>query len=129
MRNNKKGGAKLYAVLALIALIVIAVVWKLFKLNWRRFKAEADFSLTIIAIVAVTLIVIILLIYISIKLARRKKAKEKARLEKERLEAERIAAGGKPSTLGNGKLEMEDISELAGKAIEKADEFVRKKGE
>lgn len=60
----------------------------------------------------------------SIRKAKREKEKEKARLEKERLEQERIAAGGEPSTLGNGKFEMSDVSEAAGKAMEKVDKFL-----
>lgn len=126
MRNNKKGGAKLYAFLALIAVIAIAVVWRIIKLNWTRFKAETDYAFSIITIIAAVVLIVILLIWFSIRRTRRKKEKERARLEKERLEAERIAAGGKPSTLGDGKLEMSDISEVAGKAIEKIDEFVQK---
>lgn len=126
MTNNKKGGAKLYALLALAAVIVLAVAWRIVKLNWTRFKAETDYAFSIISIVAVAVLIIIFLIWFSIRRARRKREKERARLEKERLEAERIAAGGKPSTLGNGKLEMSDVSEVAGKAIEKVDEFVQK---
>ncbi|MBE6019696.1 MAG: hypothetical protein E7230_05135 [Clostridiales bacterium] len=124
MRNNKKGGAKLYLVILL--LIVLAVAGMFIKLNWRRFKAEASFAFTVTVTVVLVVLIIILLIRHSIRKARREKAKELARLEKERLEAERIAAGGKPSTLGDGKFEMSDIGEAAGVAKEKIEDLLKK---
>lgn len=124
MKNNKKGGATLY--LVLLAIVVIAIASVFIKLNWRRFKAEASFAFTVAAIIIVVLLVIFLLIRHSIRKAKKEKEKEKARLEKERLEAERIAAGGKPSTLGDGKLEVSDISEAASKAKEKVEGFLNR---
>ncbi len=124
MKNNKNGGAKVYVILTLLVVLVLAVAGMFIKLNWRRFKAEASYGFTITMIVIGLIAAVILLIWILIKRAKRKKKKEQARLEKERLEQERIAAGGKPSTLGDGKLELADVSEVAGKAMEKVDEFL-----
>ena len=113
MKNNKKGNATVY--LIIFALIAIAVTFMFIRLNWRRFKAEASFGFTVAGVIIAVLL---------IRKARKEKAKELARLEKERLEQERIAAGGKPSTLGDGKLEMNDVSEVAGKAMDKIDKFL-----
>ena len=124
MKNNKKGGATVY--LVIILLLFIAIVGMFLKLNWKRFKAETSFALSVIAIVIVLLLVIFLLIRHSIRKARKEKEREKARLEREKFEAEIIAAGGTPSTLGNGKLEMSDISETAGKAKDKVSELFNK---
>ena len=122
MKNNKKGNATVY--LVIILLLAIAVAAMFIKLNWRRFKAEASFGFTVAGIVIAILLILFLMIRHSIRKARKQREKEKARLEKERLEQERIAAGGKPSTLGDGKLEMSDVSEVAGKAMEKVDKFL-----
>ena len=97
--------------------VIIAGVF--IKLNWRRFKAEASFGFTVAVIIIAVLLIIFLMIRHSIRKAKKQKAKEQARLEQER-----IAAGGKPSTLGNGKLEASDVSEVAGKALDKIDKFV-----
>ena len=117
MKNNKKGGATVY--LVIIALLILGIAALFIKLNWRRFKAEASFAFTIVAIVLVLLLIIFLMIRHSIRKARKEREKEKARIEREKFEAEIIAAGGTPSSLGNGKLEMSDISETAGKAKDK----------
>ena len=117
MKNSKKGGATVY--LVIIALLLLAIAGLYVKLNWKRFKAETSFAFSIAAIVIVLLLIIFFLIRHSIRKARKEKEKEKARLEREKFEAEIIAAGGTPSTLGNGKLEMSDISEAAGKAKDK----------
>ena len=122
MKNNKKGSATVY--LIIIALLAIAVAAMFIKLNWRRFKAEASFGFAVAGVVIAVLLILFLLIRHSIRKAKKEKEKEKARLEKERLEAERIAAGGKPSTLGDGKLELNDVSEVAGKAKDKIDKFL-----
>jgi uncharacterized membrane protein len=122
MKNNKKGSAAVYLILLLLVALIIAGVY--IRLNWRRFQAEASFGFTVAIIVIAVLLIIFLMIRHSIRKAKKQKAKEQARLEKERLEQERIAAGGKPSTLGNGKLEASDVSEVAGKALEKIDRFV-----
>ena len=120
MKNNKKGSATVY--LVVIALIAIAVISMIIKLNWRRFKAEASFGFTVAAIAIAVLLILFLMIRHSIRKARKEKEKEKARLEMEKRNQERIAAGLKPETLGNGKLELSDISEAAGKAKDKAAE-------
>ena len=117
MKNNKKGGATVY--LIIIALLVLGIAALFIKLNWRRFKAEASFAFTIVGIVLAVLLIIFLMIRHSIRKARKEREKEKARIEREKFEAEIIAAGGTPSSLGNGKLEMSDISETAGKAKDK----------
>ena len=117
MKNNKKGGATVY--LVIIALLILGIAALFIKLNWRRFKAEASFAFTIVAIVLVLLLIIFLMIRHSIRKARKEREKEKARIEREKFEAEIIAAGGTPSSLGNGKLEMSDISETSGKAKDK----------
>ena len=122
MKNNKKGNATVY--LIIFALVAIAVAFMFIRLNWRRFKAEASFGFTVAGVIIAVLLIIFLMIRHSIRKARKEKAKELARLEKERLEQERIAAGGKPSTLGDGKLEMNDVSEGAGKAMDKIDKFL-----
>ena len=122
MKNNKKGNATVY--LIIIALLAVAVAAMFIKLNWRRFKAEASFGFTVTGIVIAVLLILFLLIRHSIRKAKKEKEKEQARLEKERLEQERIAAGGKPSTLGDGKLEMSDVNEVAGKAMDKIDRFL-----
>ena len=122
MKNNKKGGATVYFVL--LAILVMALLGVYLKMNWRRFKAEASFGTAVFLIIAVVLLIFFLLIRHSIRKAKKEKEKEKARLEKERLEAERIAAGGKPSTLGDGKLELNDVSEAAGKAKDKIGKFL-----
>lgn len=122
MKNRKKGSATVY--LIILVLIVIAVASLFIKLNWRRFKAEASFGFTVAAVIIAVLLILFFMIRHSIRKAKKKKAKEQARLEKERLEQERIAAGGKPSTLGDGKFEMSDVSEVAGKAMEKIDKFL-----
>lgn len=122
MKNNKKGNATVY--LIIFALVAIAVAFMFIRLNWRRFKAEASFGFTVAGVIIAVLLIIFLMIRHSIRKARKEKAKELARLEKERLEQERIAAGGKPSTLGDGKLEMNDVSEVAGKAMDKIDKFL-----
>ena len=122
MKNNKKGNATVY--LIIIALLSVAVAAMFIKLNWRRFKAEVSFGFTVAGIVIAVLLILFLLIRHSIRKAKKEKEKEQARLEKERLEQERIAAGGKPSTLGDGKLEMSDVNEVAGKAMDKIDRFL-----
>ena len=122
MKNNKKGSATVYLVILILVAVIIAGVF--IKLNWRRFKAEASFGFTVAVIIIAVLLIIFLMIRHSIRTAKKQKAKEQARLEKERLEQARIAAGGKPSTLGNGKLEASDVSEVAGKALDKIDKFV-----
>lgn len=122
MKNNKKGNATVY--LIIIALLAVAVAAMFIKLNWRRFKAEASFGFAVAGVVIAILLILFLMIRHSIRKAKKEKAKEKARLEKERLEQELIAAGGAPSTLGDGKLEMSDVSEVAGKAMDKIDKFL-----
>ena len=117
MKNNKKGGATVY--LIIIALLVLGIAALFIKLNWRRFKAEASFGFTVAAVFLAVILILFLMIRHSIRKARKEKEKEKARLERERFEAEIIAAGGTPSSLGNGKFEMSDISETAGKAKDK----------
>lgn len=123
-RNSKKGSATPY--LIIILLLVIAVAFMFIRLNWQRFKVEAHFGFTVAVVVIAILLILFLLIRHSIRKSKKKKEKEKARLEKERLEQQRIAEGGRPSTLGNGKAELSDVSEVAGKAIEKVDEFLMK---
>ena len=98
---------------------MIGIAGLFIKLNWRRFKAEASFGFTVAAVFLAVILILFLMIRHSIRKARKEKEKEKARLERERFEAEIIAAGGTPSSLGNGKLEMSDISETAGKAKDK----------
>ncbi|MBQ6500963.1 MAG: hypothetical protein IJI87_06285 [Mogibacterium sp.] len=122
MKNNKKGNATVY--LIIVALLAMVVAYLFVRLNWRRFKAEASFGFAVAGVIIAVMLILILLIRHSIRKAKREKAKEQARLEKERLEQERIAAGGKPSTLGNGKLDGSDVSEVAGKAMEKIDKFL-----
>ena len=122
MKNNKKGGATVYLIIILI--VVLAVAGMFIKLNWVRFKAEASFGFTAAAVIIAVILILFLMIRHSIRKAKKQKAKEQARLEKERLEQERIAAGGKPSTLGDGKFEMSDVSEVAGKAMDKLDKFL-----
>ena len=122
MKNNKKGSATVYLVIAVIVVIAVASIF--IRLNWRRFKAEASFGFAVAGVVIAILLILFLMIRHSIRKAKKQKAKEQARLEKERLEQERIAAGGKPSTLGDGKFEMSDVSEVAGKALDKIDKFV-----
>lgn len=124
MKNDKKGGAKVYVILTLLVVLVLAIAGMFIKLNWKRFKAEASYGFTITMLVIGLIVALILLIWILIKRAQRKKRKEQERLERERLEQERIAAGGQPSTLGNGKLEMSDVSEVAGKAIDRVDKYL-----
>ena len=122
MKNNKKGSATVYLIIAVIVVIAVASIF--IRLNWRRFKAEASFGFAVAGVVIGILLILFLMIRHSIRKAKKQKAKEQARLEKERLEQERIAAGGKPSTLGDGKFEMSDVSEVAGKALDKIDKFV-----
>ena len=117
MKNNKKGGATVY--LVIIALLVIGIAALFIKLNWTRFKAEASFGFTVAAVFLAVILILFLMIRHSIRKARKEKEKEKARLEREKFEAEIKAAGGTPGSLGNGKLEMSDISETAGKAKDK----------
>ena len=61
----------------------------------------------------------------SIRKARKEKEKERERIEREKFEAEIIAAGGTPPTLGNGKFEASDISEAAGKAVDKVGDLFK----
>ena len=122
MKNNKKGSATVYLIIAVIVVIAVASIF--IRLNWRRFKAEASFGFAVAGVVIGILLILFLMIRHSIRKAKKQKAKEQARLEKERLEQERIAAGGKPNTLGDGKFEMSDVSEVAGKALDKIDKFV-----
>ena len=122
MKNNKQGGATVY--LVILGILVLAVAAIFIRLNWRRFKAEASFGFAVAGIVIAVLLILFLMIGHSIRKAKKEKMKEQARLEKERLEQERIAAGGKPSTLGDGKLEMNDVSEVAGKAMDRIDKFL-----
>jgi membrane protein implicated in regulation of membrane protease activity len=122
MKNNKKGGATVY--LVILGILVLAIAAIFIRLNWRRFKAEASFGFAVAGTVIAVLLILFLMIRHSIRKAKKEKAKEQARLEKERLEQERIAAGGKPSTLGDGKLEMNDVSEVAGKAMDRIDKFL-----
>lgn len=124
MKNNKKGGATVY--LVIILLLVLCIAGLFIKLNWRRFKAETSFAFTIVAAVLAVILILFLMIRHSIRKARKEKEKEKARLERERFEAEIIAAGGTPSTLGNGKLEMSDIGEPADKAKDRIGGFFNK---
>ena len=100
MKNNKKGNATVY-------LIIIALL-----------------AITVTAIVIAVLLILFLMIRYNIRKAKKEKEREQARLERERFEQERIAAGGKPSTLGDGRFEAADVSEIAGKAMDKIDDFL-----
>ena len=128
MKNSKRGNATVY--LIVLGILVIAVASMFIKLNWRRFKAEASFGFTVAAVIIAVLLILFLMIRHSIRKARKEKEKEKARLEMEKRNQERIAAGLKPETLGNGKLELSDVGEAAGKVKEKSagkiDEFICK---
>ena len=115
---------KRFLSLALILLLVLVIAGIYIKFNLRRFQAEASFGFAVAGVIIAVLLILFLMIRHSIRKAKKQKEKEKARLEKERLEQERIAAGGKPSTLGDGKLEMSDVSEVAGKAMDKLDKFL-----
>ena len=103
MKNNKKGNATVY--LVIITLLAIAVAVMFIKLNWRRFKAEASFGFTVAGIVIAVLLILFLMIRHSIRKAKKEQAKEQARLE-------------------DGKFELNDISEAAGKAMDKVDKFL-----
>ena len=113
MKNNKKGGATVYLVIIMLLLIAIAGLYA--RLNWKRFKAETSFALTMIGIVVVLLLVIFFLIRHSIRKARKEKEKEKARREREKFESELMTAGDAPETTEDGKPDMLDAGESAGK--------------
>ena len=113
MKNNKKGGATVYLVIIMLLLIAIAGLYA--RLNWKRFKAETSFALTMIGIVVVLLLVIFFLIRHSIRKARKEKEKEKARREREKFESELMTAGDAPETTEDGKSDMPDAGESAGK--------------
>ena len=116
MKNKKKGSA-LPVVLVIVLLIALFIGYRVMKLHWQEFKARAGFTTTIVLIAAV--IIILLVLYIRLRIRKARKEKEKRlreeQAEKERLE--RIAQGlpEKESTLGNGKVEISDVSEIAGK--------------
>lgn len=125
-RSGKKGSAKVYAIIALI--IVLAVIYMIIRFNWKKFKVEANLWMTIALIVIVVLAIVIL--YIRHKIRKARKQKEKERKEQEKLAREAAAkAEGedvKESTLGNGKFEVSDITEAAGKVGEKISGMVNK---
>ena len=49
MKNNKKGSATAFLIIAL--LVALAIIAMIIKLNWARFKAETSFAFTMIGIV------------------------------------------------------------------------------
>lgn len=123
--NNKKGGTGT-AILIVVGILVIAVGALVIKRNWARFKAEASFGFTIAALAVFVIAIVILIIRYKIKKAKKEKEKK---AEAERLERERLAAQGiivPESTIGNGKLEKSDFTEVAGKINDKLDDMVRK---
>ncbi len=114
MKNNKKGGATVYLVIIMLLLIAIAGLYA--RLNWKRFKAETSFALTMIGIVVVLLLVIFFLIRHSIRKARKEKEKEKARREREQFESEITNAGSAQDTTESGGSGTADAGEEAGNA-------------
>ena len=114
MKNNKKGGATVYLVIIMLLLIAIAGLYA--RLNWKRFKAETSFALTMIGIVVVLLLVIFFLIKHSIGKARKEKEKEKARREREQFESEITNAGSAQDMTESGGSGIADAGEEAGNA-------------
>ena len=114
MKNNKKGGATVYLVIIMLLLIAIAGLYA--RLNWKRFKAETSFALTMIGIVVVLLLVIFFLIRHSIRKARKEKEKEKARREREQFESEITNAGSAQDMTESGGSGIADAGEEAGNA-------------
>ena len=83
--NNKKGNATV--ILVIVLLIALGIAGLFIKMNWRRFKAEASFGLTVAVIVIAILLILFILIKRSInkggkERAQKKFEKEKAKLEK-----------------------------------------------
>lgn len=100
-RNNKKGSAKVYLIIAIIIVIAIASIF--IKLNWRRFKAEASFGFTMAALAVFLLAIIYFVIRFNIRKAR--KAKEKARMEQLKAENDRLEAENDRLEAENDRLE------------------------
>lgn len=86
--SNKKGNATVY--LIVILLIFLGIASMFIKLNWRRFKAEASFGITVAVVVIVLLLILFILIKRSINKA--KKEREQKKLAKERAKHEEQVA-------------------------------------
>ena len=119
--NNKRGNATVY--LIIILLIALGVAALFVKMNWRRFKAEASFGITIAVIVIVILLILFFLIRRSINKAQKEReqkklAKERAKHEEEvaKLEAEKAELAAE-----NEKLETE-VDALEDKLEDKLEE-------
>ena len=114
--NNKKGAAW-PVILVIVLLIALFIGYRVMKLHWQEFKARAGFTTTLIMVAVIVILILILYIRYKIRKARKEKEKKarEEQAEKERLE--RIAQGlpEYESTLGNGKAELADVTEIAGK--------------
>lgn len=119
-KTNKKGSATV--IIAIIVIILLIIGYLVMRMHWREFKARAGFTTTLIFIAVILVLLIVL--YIKYRISKKKKEKEKA--EQERIRQEKIAAGEDVGTLGNGKLELSDVSEAAGKAASKVRGAVKK---
>lgn len=131
MKRLNKKGASATGILIIVLLVVLAVVALFINLNWKRFKAEANYGFTIAVIIVLAVFLVYVIIRHKIRKAKKAKAKkaEQERLERERINKERIANGEEPlpeSTLGNGKLELSDVTEVAGKVTGKVGEALKK---
>ena len=79
MKNNRKGSATVYLIIALLVMIVIAAL--IIKLNWKRFTADASFGFAVAGIIIVILQIMFLMIRHSIRKAKKERALKKAAKE------------------------------------------------
>ena len=83
MKNNKKGSATAFLIIAL--LVALAIIAMIIKLNWARFKAETSFAFTMIGIVLAVILLLYLVIRIKISRMKKEKARQKAQKEQAEL--------------------------------------------
>lgn len=119
-RNNRKGSA-LPVVLVIVLLIALFIGYRIMKLHWQEFRARAGFTTTIATVIIIILLILFLYIKLKIRKARKEKERKAREEQAERERQERIAQGlpAEVSTLGNGKAELSDVTELAGKISDK----------
>ena len=107
MRNNKRGNATVYLIIVLLVFCAIAALF--IKRNWRRFKADASFELTIAVAAIIIILILFFLIKRSINKARKERAQKKLDKEREKHESELAKLADEKAKLeeANAKLESE----------------------
>lgn len=104
--NNKKGNATV--ILVIVLLIALGIAGLFIKMNWRRFKAEASFGLTVAVIVIAILLILFILIKRSINKASKERAQKKFEKEKAKLKEENVKLSEEKAMLEEKIDELQD---------------------